>query len=55
MKGKNLLTAGIGIGVGWIILDRFLHILPDWLAVVLFLMAWVLIIAGVWMERVTKL
>ena len=43
--------AGIGAGAGWILLDRFLHILPDWLSVMLFLIAWVLIIAGLWKER----
>ena len=55
MKGKTLWMAGIGIGAGWILLDRFLHILPDWLAMVMFLIAWVLIIAGVWKERMKKL
>ena len=55
MKGKTLWRTGAGIGIGWIVLDRWLHILPDWLAIVLFMIAWILIIAGLWKEKRQKL
>lgn len=50
-----MLRTGIGIGAGWILFDRFLHIFPDWLSIAVFLIAWVLIIVGLWKERVKKL
>ena len=55
MEGKNLWRIGIGLGAGWIAFDRFLHILPDWLSIILFLVAWILIISGLWKERVKEL
>ena len=55
MKGTTMLRTGIGIGAGWILFDRFLHIFPDWLSIAVFLIAWVLIIVGLWKERVKKL
>lgn len=55
MEGKNLWRIGIGLGAGWIVFDRFLHILPDWLSIILFLVAWILIISGLWKERVKEL
>ena len=55
MKGTTLWRIGIGFGAGWILFDRFLHIFPDWLSIAVFLIAWVLIIAGLWKERVKKI
>lgn len=46
---------GIGLGAGWIAFDRFLRILPDWLSIMIFLVAWILIIAGLWKEKVKTL
>ena len=45
MKDKALWCLGLVLGAGVIVTDRFLHLLPDWLAIVLFVIAWVLIIA----------
>ena len=53
--GKPLWCLGLALGAGVIATDRFLHLLPDWLAIVLFVIAWVLIIAGIWQEKVKKL
>ena len=55
MIGKPLWCLGLALGAGVIATDRFLHLLPDWLAIVLFVIAWVLIIAGIWQEKVKKL
>ena len=55
MKGRTIWCLGLVVGAGVIVTDRFLHILPDWLAIVLFVIAWVLIIAGIWKDRVKKL
>ena len=55
MKGKPLWCLGLALGAGVIVTDRFLHILPDWLAIVLFTGAWILIITGIWMERAKRL
>ena len=55
MKGKLLWCTGLVLGAGVIVTDRFLHLLPDWLAMVLFVMAWVVIIAGIWKEKAKKL
>ncbi len=55
MKGRTIWCLGLVVGAGVIVTDRFLHILPDWLAIVLFVIAWVLIIAGIWKDRVNKL
>ena len=54
MKDKALWIAGLVLGAGVIATDRFFHLLPDWLTMVLFVIAWVLIIAGVWKERANK-
>jgi len=51
LNGKTLWRAGIGIGSGCILLDRFLHILSYRLAIAVFLIACVLIITGMWKER----
>ena len=45
------ITAGIILGAGTIVTDRFIHKLPQWLAVILFVAAWVLIIAGMIIQR----
>ena len=55
MKGKLLWCTGLVLGAGVIAADRFLHLLPDWLAITLFVIAWVLIIAGIWKEKAMKL
>ena len=55
MKGKQLWCLGLLLGAGVIVTDRFLQLLPDWLTIVLFVMAWVLIIAGIWKEKAKKL
>jgi hypothetical protein len=55
MKDKALWCLGLVLGAGVIVTDRFLHLLPDWLAIVLFVIAWVLMIAGIWKERAKKL
>ena len=54
MKGKPLWCIGLALGAGVIATDRFIHLLPDWLTKVLFVIAWVLIIAGRWKERTCK-
>ena len=54
MKGKVLWIAGLVLGAGVILEDKALHILPDWLAFVLFAGAWALIIGGLWKEKATK-
>ncbi len=46
-----LTTIGIVLGAGTIVTDRFIHKLPNWLAIVLFVAAWVLIIAGMIVAR----
>ena len=46
-----LTTIGIVLGAGTIVTDRFIHKLPNWLAIVLFVAAWVLIIAGMIVSR----
>ena len=55
MKDKALSYLGIVLGAGVIAADRFLHLLPDWLAILLFVIAWGLIVAGIWIERAKKL
>ena len=55
MKDKALWCLGLVLGAGVIVTDRFLHLLPDWLAIALFVIAWVLIVAGIWKERAKKL
>lgn len=55
MKGKPLWALGIVLGAGVIVTDKLLHLLPDWLSIVLFIAAWVLIVAGIWKERANKL
>ena len=54
MKGKPLWCLGLVLGAGAIAADKFLHLLPDWLSLVMFIAAWVLIIARIWKERMTK-
>ena len=54
MKGKPLWCIGLALGAGVIVTDRLLHLFPGWLAKILFVIAWVLIIAGMWKERVRK-
>ena len=54
MKGKLLWCLGLLLGAVVIVTDRFLHLLPEWLTIVLFVMAWVLIIAGIWKEKAKK-
>ncbi len=44
-----MIIIGIILGGGTIVVDRFdryLYKLPNWLAIVLFLIAWIMIIAG---------
>ena len=55
MKGTTLWRIGIGFGAGWILFDRFLHVFPDWLSTVVFMIAWALIIAGLLKERAKKI
>lgn len=55
MKGKPLWCLGLVLGAGVIVTDRFLHLLPDWLTIMLFVIAWVLIIAGIWQEKAKKI
>ena len=45
------ITAGIVLGAGTIVTDRFIHKLPQWLAIILFTAAVVLIIAGMIIQR----
>ena len=48
----HILTAvGIALGAGTIVTNRFIHKLPNWLAIVLFTAAWALIIAGMIVTR----
>jgi hypothetical protein len=54
MKGKPFWRIGLALGAGVIVTDRLLHLFPDWLAKILFVIAWVLIIAGMWKERKCK-
>ena len=46
-----LTMIGIGLGAGVIVINRFIHKLPQWLAITLFSAAWVLIIAGMIASR----
>lgn len=55
MKDKYYWIAGLVLGSGVIVKDKFLHILPDWLSIVLFIAAWALIITGIFKERAKKL
>ena len=55
MKDKAFWIAGLCLCGGVIVMDRFLHWLPEWLSLVLFVAAWALIITGVWKERAKKL
>lgn len=55
MKDKYYWIAGLVLGAGVIVTDKFLHILPDWLSIVLFIAAWVLIITGIFKERAKKI
>ncbi len=48
----NTLTAmGIALGAGTIVTDRFIHKIPNWLAIVLYGAAVALIIAGAILTR----
>ena len=51
MKGKPLWCIGLALGAGVIVIDRFLHLFPDWLTKILFVIAWALILTGMWKER----
>ena len=55
MKDKFYWIAGLVLGAGVIVTDKFLHILPDWLSIVLFIAAWALIIIGIFKERAKKI
>ena len=55
MKDKYYWIAGLVLGAGVIVTDKFLHILPDWLSIVLFIVAWALIIIGIFKERAKKI
>lgn len=55
MKDSFLWIAGLVLGAGVIVTDKFLHVLPDWLSIVLFIAAWALIITGIWKERAKKI
>ena len=55
MKDKYYWIAGLVLGAGVIVTDKFQHILPDWLSIVLFIAAWALIITGIFKERAKKL
>ncbi len=46
-----LTTIGIVPGAGVIVTERFIHKLPQWLAIALFVAAWALIIAGMIVAR----
>ena len=46
-----LIVIGIVLGAGTIIADRLFHKLPNWLAIVLFTIAWIIIIAGMVITR----
>ncbi len=54
-KGKGdmsiLTIIGIGLAAGVVVTDRFIHKLPQWLAIALFSAAWVMIIAGMIASR----
>ncbi len=41
-----MIIIGIILGGGTVVVDRYLYKLPNWLAIVLFLIAWIMIIAG---------
>ena len=41
-----MIIIGIILGGGPVVVDRYLYKLPNWLAIVLFLIAWIMIIAG---------
>lgn len=41
-----MIIIGIILGGGTVVVDRYLYKLPNWLAIVLFLIAWFMIIAG---------
>ena len=55
MKDKFYWIACLVLGAGVIVTDKFLHILPDWLSIVLFIAAWALIIIGIFKERAKKI
>ena len=42
---------GIALAAGTIITDRYIHKLPQWLAIILFVAAWILILAGMIISR----
>ena len=46
-----LIIIGIVFGCGTIVTDRYLYKLPNWLAIVLYSIACILIIAGMIMTR----
>ena len=46
-----MIVIGIILGCGTIIVDRYFHKLPNWLAILLFAVAIVLIIAGMIITR----
>jgi hypothetical protein len=48
---NTLCIIGIVLGAAVIVTDRYFYKLPNWLAIVLFTAAWVLIIAGMLMSR----
>ena len=46
-----LIIIGIVLGGVTIVTDRYLYKLPNWLAIVLYSVAWILIIAGMIITR----
>lgn len=49
-----LIIMGIVLGAGVIITDRYIKPLPDWLAIVLYVIAVILILAGMIVSRHAK-
>ena len=43
---------GIVLGALTIVTDRYIHKLPNWLAIILFVIAWILIIVGMILARI---
>ena len=46
-----MIVIGIVLGAGTIVMNRIFYKLPNWLAIVLFTIAWIMIIAGMIITR----
>ena len=51
-KMNWFIILGIVLGALTIVTDRYIHKLPNWLAIILFVIAWILIIVGMILTRI---